>query len=145
VVDRSFPMLEESPKPDRLADKRLEGMFATLRAIHPATPDESAAYSKTLDQLDGVVETRARIVNAAGAAGPRAPVFILAIMAPAVLVVSTLPATHHRKSHGAILTALALLVSLTLALVVSLNFPFDGILPISDAPLRNFLAFRGAR
>ena len=32
VVDRSFPMLEESPKPDRLADKRLEGMFATTTA-----------------------------------------------------------------------------------------------------------------
>ena len=29
-------------------------------------------------------------------------------------------------------------MSLTLALVVSLNFPFDGILPISDEPLRNF-------
>jgi hypothetical protein len=145
VVDRSFPMLEESPKPDRLADKRLESMFATLRAIHPATPDESAAYSKTLDQLDGVVQTRARLVNAARETVPWPLVFMLAIMGLAVLVVSTLLDTQHRKSHVAILTALALLVSLTLALVVSLNFPFDGILPISDEPLRNFLVFRGAR
>ena len=145
VVDRSFPMLEESPKPDRLADKRLESMFATLRSIHPATPDESASYSKTLDQLDGVVQTRARLVNAARETVPWPLVFMLAIMGVAVLVVSTLLDTRHRKSHVAILTALALLVSLTLALVVSLNFPFDGILPISDAPLRNFLVFRGAR
>jgi cytochrome bd-type quinol oxidase subunit 2 len=92
-----------------------------------------------------VVETRARIVNAAGETVPWPLVFMLAIMGLAVLVVSTLLDTQHRKSHVAILTALALLVSLTLALVVSLNFPFDGILPISDAPLRNFLAFRGAR
>ena len=145
VVDRSFPMLEESPKPDRLADKRLESMFATLRAIHPDTPDTSAAYSKTLDQLDGVVQTRARLVNAARETVPWPLVFMLTIMGFAVLVVSTLLDTQHRKSHVAILTALALLVSLTLALVVSLNFPFDGILPISDAPLRNFLVFRGAR
>ena len=145
VVDRSFPKLEASAKPDRIGDARLEGMFATLRAIHPATPDESAAYSKTLDQLDGVVETRARLVNASGETVPWPLVFMLGIMGLAVLVVSTLLDTQHRKSHVAILTALALLVSLTLALVVSLNFPFDGILPISDAPLRHFLEFRAER
>jgi hypothetical protein len=145
VVDRSFPELAETPKPDRTADERLEGIFATLRAIHPATQDESAAYSKTLDQLDGVVETRARLVNASGETVPWPLVFMLAIMGFAVLVVSTLLDTQHRKSHVAILTALALLVSLTLALVVSLNFPFDGILPISDAPIRNFLTFRAER
>lgn len=145
VVDRGFPKLEESPEPDRIGDERLEDIFATLRAIHPATADESAAYSKTLDQLDGVVETRARLVNAAGETVPWPLVFMLAIMGFAVLVVSTLLDTQHRKAHVAILTSLALLVSLTLALVVSLNFPFDGILPISDAPLRHFLEFRAAR
>lgn len=145
VVDRGFPALEESPEPDRIGDERLEDIFATLRAIHPATADESAAYSKTLDQLDGVVETRARLVNAAGETVPWPLVFMLAIMGFAVLVVSTLLDTQHRKAHVAILTSLALLVSLTLALVVSLNFPFDGILPISDAPLRHFLEFRAAR
>jgi Protein of unknown function (DUF4239) len=145
VVDRGFPMLEESAKPDRVSDERLETIFSTLRATHPATPDESAAYSKTLDQLDGVVETRARLVNASGETVPWPLVFMLGIMGIAVLVVSTLLDTQHRKSHVAILTALALLVSLTLALVVSLNFPFDGILPISDDPLRHFLAFRADR
>jgi hypothetical protein len=114
VVDRSFPKLEESPKPDPLGDKRLEDIFAALRANHPAAPDESAAYSKSLDQLDGVVETRARLVNASGETVPWPLVFILDIMGLAVLI-------------------------------VSLNFPFSGILPISDAPLRNFLEFRVAR
>jgi hypothetical protein len=145
VVDRSFPMLAESPVPDRRADERLEEIFAKLRAIHPATSDESAAYSKTLDQLDGVVETRARLVNASRETVPWPLVIMLSIMGLAVLVVSTLLDTQHRKSHVAILTALALLVSLTLALVVSLNFPFDGILPISDAPIRQFLEFRADR
>ncbi|HMF83524.1 MAG TPA: hypothetical protein VKI01_09630 [Acidimicrobiia bacterium] len=145
VVDRGFPKLAESPKPDRIGDKRLEGIFATLRAIHPTSQDESAAYSKTLDQLDGVVATRERLVNASGETVPWPLVFMLAIMGLAVLVVSTLLDTQHRKAHVAILTALALLVSLTLALVVSLNFSFDGILPISDAPLRHFLAFRSER
>jgi hypothetical protein len=142
VVDRSFPELAETARPDRRGDEQLEQMFSTLRNIHPATPDESAAYSKTLDLLDGVVETRARLVNASGETVPWPLVFLLAIMGFSVIVVSTVLDTQHRAAHLLILTALALLVSLTLALVVSLNYPFDGILPISDEPLRNFLQFR---
>jgi hypothetical protein len=145
VVDRSFPELAETARPDRLGDMKLERMFSTLRAIHPATPDETAAYNKTLDLLDGVVETRARLVNASGETVPWPLVFMLAIMGLSVLVVSTVLDTQHRRAHLMILTALALLVSLTLALVVSLNYPFDGILPISDEPLRNFLQFSSVR
>src|SRR2546430_11229247 len=80
VVDRSFPTLAETARPGRIGDVKLEKMFSTLRNIHPATPDETAAYSKTLDLLDGVVETRARLVNASGETGPWPLVFMLAIM-----------------------------------------------------------------
>src|SRR5438552_2923162 len=145
VVDRSFPKLAETARPDKAGDVQLERMFTTLRTIHPATPDETTAYGKTLDLLDGVVETRARLVNASGETVPWPLVFMLALMGISVIIVSTVLDTQHRASHLLILTALALLVSLTLALVVSLNYPFDGILPISDEPLRNFLQFRAAR
>ncbi|HEY4396840.1 MAG TPA: DUF4239 domain-containing protein [Acidimicrobiia bacterium] len=145
VVDRSFPLLAETARPGRIGDIELERIFSTMRAIHPTTADETATYSKTLDLLDGVVETRARLVNASGETVPWPLVFMLGIMGLAVLVVSTVLDTQHRAAHVMILTALALLVSLTLALVLSLNFPFDGILPISDTPLRNFLEFRAAR
>jgi len=145
VVDRSFPKLAETARPDKAGDVQLERMFTTLRTIHPATPDETTAYGKTLDLLDGVVETRARLVNASGETVPWPLVFMLAIMGISVIVVSTVLDTQHRASHLLILTALALLVSLTLALVVSLNYPFHGILPISDEALRNFLQFRAAR
>src|SRR5262249_62097629 len=107
--------------------------------------DEAPAHSKRLDQSGGGVATRERIVTGSGEPVPWPFGFMLAIMGLAVLVVSTLLDTQHRKAHVAILTALALLVSLTPALVVSLNFSFDGILPISDAPLRHFLAFRSER
>ena len=142
---RELQQLAETARPDKAGDVQLERMFTTLRTIHPATPDETAAYSKTLDLLDGVVETRARLVNASGETVPWPLVFMLAIMGISVIVVSTVLDTQHRASHLLILTALALLVSLTLALVVSLNYPFDGILPISDEALRNFLQFRAAR
>jgi hypothetical protein len=144
-VDRSFPRLARERVPDRTADRRLEEIFVALREVRPDTPEENAAYSRTLDELDGVVETRARIVNAAGETVPWPLVALLAVMGITVVVVSNVLDTRHRPAHLLITSALALVVSLTLALVVSLNYPFDGILPISDEPIRSFLEFRANR
>lgn len=145
LVDDAFPALARTGNPEPVADQRLESMFRALRDIHPATPEETAAYSETLNRLDEVAETKARIVNSSGETVPWPLVALLAIMGMTVLVVSTVLDTRHRRGHLLILSALALLVSLTLALVVSLNFPFDGILPISDSPIVRFLEFPTAR
>src|SRR5215207_3758968 len=145
MVDHSFASLARTGTPDEFADRELEDIFRSMRGIRPTTTEESAAYSRTLDELDGVVETRARITNAAGETVPWPLVMLLAIMGVTVIVVSNVLDTRHRRSHLLITSALALVVSLTLALVVSLNYPFDGILPISDGPIRRFLEFRAVR
>jgi hypothetical protein len=145
TVDNGFPALARTGNPEPIADRRLEEMFRELVAVRPANPEESAAYAQTLERLDEVAETKARIVNAAGETIPWPLVILLTIMGITLLVVSSVLDTRHRRSHLLILSALGLLVSLTLALVVSLNYPFDGILPISDSPIRRFLEFRSAR
>jgi Protein of unknown function (DUF4239) len=145
VVDNAFPALADTGDPEPVTDQKLEQVFRALREVHPTVPEEDAAYAQTLERLDEVAETKARIVNSAGETIPWPFVALLAIMGIALLVVSTLLDTRHRRGHLLILSALALLVSLTLALVVSLNYPFDGILPISDSPIRRFLEFRAAR
>jgi hypothetical protein len=144
-VDDAFPALSRTGDPEPAADQALERMFRALRDVDPATPEESAAYTQALERLNEVAETKARIVNSAGETIPWPLVVLLAIMGATVLVVSTVLDTRHRRGHLLILSALALLVSLTLALVVSLNFPFDGILPISDAPIARFLEYRSVR
>jgi hypothetical protein len=145
TVVNGFPALAKTGDPEPIADRRLEQMFRALLAVNPASPQENAAYAQTLERLDEVAETKARIVNAAGETIPWPLVILLTIMGITLLVVSSVLDTRHRRSHLLILSALGLLVSLTLALVVSLNYPFDGILPISDSPLRRFLEFRFAR
>jgi hypothetical protein len=144
VVDHGFPELAQTGEPEALTNRKLDDMFGALRRIHPANPEENAAYTQTLERLDGVAETKARIVTSAGETVPWPLVVLLTIMGVSVLTVSTVLDTRHRRSHLLILSALALLVSLTLALVVSLNYPFDGILPISDTPIRQFLGLRAA-
>jgi Protein of unknown function (DUF4239) len=145
IADDAFPALARSARPEPIADQELEAIFRALNDVRPSTPQEGAAYSQSLERLDEVAETKAQIINASGETIPWPLVTLLAIMGVTLLVVSTLLDTRHRRGHLLILSALALLVSLTLALVVSLNYPFDGILPISDSPIRRFLEFRTAR
>jgi hypothetical protein len=145
LVDHSFAHLARTARPDERADRDVEQMFRALHAVRPTSGEQNADYNRTLDLLDGVVETRARIVGAAGETVPWPLVFLLAVMGAAVIVVSNVLDTRHRRSHLLITSALALVVSLTLALVVSLNYPFNGILPISDGPIHHFLQFRAER
>jgi Protein of unknown function (DUF4239) len=145
LIDEAFPALARTGEPEPVADRKLHELFQAVTGLHPATPEENAAFEQTLERLDEVAETKARIVNAAGETIPWPLVVLLTIMGITLLIVSNLLDTRHRWGHLLILSALALLVSLTLALVVSLNFPFDGILPISDSPIRHFLEVRVAR
>jgi Protein of unknown function (DUF4239) len=145
VVDHSFPEFARTGVPTDASDRRLQEIFRSLRGVRPDTPEENAAFARTLDELDSVVETRERIVNAGGETVPWPLVALLVVMGITVIVVGNLLDTRHRRSHLLITSSLALVVSLTLALVVSLNFPFDGILPISDGPIRQFLEFRSDR
>lgn len=62
-----------------------------------------------------------------------------------VMAVATLLDTRHPRSHLFILSALALVVWLTLALVVSIDYPFSGTIRVTDTPLREFVEFRAAR
>jgi hypothetical protein len=145
VVDDAFPALARTDRPENIADRELEAMFRTLHDVRPTSPQESAVYEQSLQRLDEVAETKAQIISASRETIPWPLVVLLAIMGVTLLVVSTVLDTRHRRGHLLILSALALLVSLTLALVVSLNYPYDGILPISDSPIRRFLEFRAAR
>ncbi len=145
LIDDAFPALARTGEPEPVADRKLRELFRATTDLRPATPQENAAFAQTLERLDEVAETKARIVNAAGETIPWPLVVLLTIMGITLLIVSNLLDTRHRRGHLLILSALALLVSLTLALVVSLNFPFDGILPISDSPIRHFLEVRVAR
>ena len=62
-----------------------------------------------------------------------------------VMAVATLLDTRHRRSHLFILSALGLVIWLTLALVITLDYPFSGLIRVTDEPIRQFISFRAAR
>ncbi|MCJ7672155.1 MAG: hypothetical protein MUP67_08920 [Acidimicrobiia bacterium] len=70
---------------------------------------------------------------------------LLVVIGMTVMAIATVLDTRHRRSHLFILSALALVIWLTLALVVSMTYPFTGPIAVTDSPVREFVEARAAR
>jgi hypothetical protein len=145
VVEKGLPHLEADDTPDPATDQAIEDLFAAVQATEPTTESERVAYESTVHSLDEIVATRAEIVDSSGASIPTALFWMLVVIGFTVMSVSTLLDTRHRRSHLFMLSSLALVIWITLALVVSMDYPFGGIIRVSDGPIREFIEFRGAR
>ena len=145
VIDRGIPRLEASDDPDREADRQLEELFRTVQRLEPTTEAERAAYTASIRALDNVVATRAKLLDAARPTIPDELIFLLIAIGLVVMAVATLLDTQHRGSHLFILSALALVIWLTIALVISMDYPFSGLIRVTDSPIREFVHFRAAR
>jgi hypothetical protein len=145
VLHRGIPRLQDSGKPDEHTDDELEVLFRVVQAVEPKNQSDQAAYDATVRALDGIVATRAELLDSARATVPDTLLALLFVIGLIVMGLATLLDTQHRGSHLVILSALALVIWLTLALVVSLDFAFDGVIRVSDQPLRDFVEFRAAR
>lgn len=145
VVRRGIPRLGETSDPDLRTDERLERVFRTVQRFEPRTNSQVAAYDATVRALDDVVATRAKLLDSARPTIPDALIVLLVFIGLVVMAVATLLDTQHRGSHLFILSALALVIWLTLALVLSMNYPFSGLIRVTDAPIQDFVEFRAAR
>jgi uncharacterized membrane protein len=145
VVTTGLPLLEHAAEPDIATDHAVERIYRVIRQIEPSGAAEQQAYDAIARSLDDVVSTRAQLINSARASLPTALFWMLVAIGVTVMSVATLLDTQHRSSHLFILSALALVIWLTLALVVSMDYPFGGIIRVTDRPIREFIQFRAAR
>jgi hypothetical protein len=145
VVRFALPQLEDSATPNAKADRALQRVYDTVQGVEPQGEAQRTAYDATVGALDDVTRTKARIVDSARPTVPTALFWMLFVVGIVVMSVATLLDTRHRRSHLFILSALAVVVWLTLALVASLDYPFDGIIKVSDAPIREFIQLGAAR
>ena len=141
----TIPHLGDEASPDPKTDRKLEDLFAAVQGIEPTTQSQKTAYDAMISSLDSVVRSRSNLVGAAKSTVPLTLLVLLFVIALTVMAVAAMLDTQHHRSHVMLLSALALVVWLTLALVVSLDYPFNGIIKVSDAPVREFVQFRSAR
>jgi hypothetical protein len=145
VVASGFPLLEHAAEPDPQSDKAIERLYRVVGHISPSGPQQQEAYDSIAHNLNDVVSTRAQLINSARASLPTALFWLLVTIGVTVMSVATLLDTRHRSSHLFMLSALALVIWLTLALVVSMDYPFSGVIRVTDGPIREFIQFRAAR
>jgi hypothetical protein len=145
VVRRGIPRLEDTEQPDLPTDEALEKLFRTVQRYEPKSDAERAAYDNLVRALDGIVATRAQLLDSARATVPTTLLILLVVIGLVVMAVATLLDTRHRSSHLFMLSALALVIWLTIALVITLDYPFSGLIRVTDEPLKEFIAFRAAR
>jgi hypothetical protein len=141
----TVPHLGNEATPDARTDRAVEDLFHAVQGIEPTSQSQRSAYNAMLSSLDSVVHTRSALVSAARSTVPETLIVILFVIGLTVMAVAAPLDTRHHRSHVLLLSALALVVSMTIALVVTLDYPFNGIIRVSDAPVRAFVQFRSAR
>jgi hypothetical protein len=141
----TIPHLGEEASPDATTDRALESLFHAIQGVEPSTQSERAAYDAMLSSVDSIVHTRSELVSAAKSTVPLTLLVLLFVIGLMVMAVAAQLDTRHHRSHVLLMSALALVVWMTLALVVSLDYPFNGVIRVSDAPVREFVQFRSAR
>jgi hypothetical protein len=138
-VRRGIPRLEEDAEPDPATTRELHDLFRAVESVEPTTPSETAAYESIASALTAVEGSREQLLSSARATVPPALVWLLVFIGLVVMSIATMLDTRHRRSHLAILSALALVIWLTIALVLSMDYPFSGVIRVTADPMREFL------
>ena len=93
-----------------------------------------------------MVATKAELIAAARPAVPATLIWMLFGVGVGVgvgfgvMAIATMLDTKHQRSHLFMVSTLGIVIWVTFALVVSLDYPFGGIIRVSDEPIRFFLA-----
>ncbi len=135
VVCDEFPYLADHQGPATPTRLALQKLFETA-ALAPPDAQSSAFYTSTVNELAQIATARRARINAATSPIPDLLLVVILVTSLALVAVASVLDTQHRRWHLVLTTALTILVSLNLALIVTLNRPFDGAATISDAPLR---------
>jgi hypothetical protein len=140
VVRVGLNQIEHTARPSVAASRSFQHIFAVVNAIEPTAESDKAAYQQILVALTAIVQSRENLVNSAHASISISLFVILVLLAAAILAVATLMDTQHRRSHLLILGALALGISMTLALVAAFDYPYRGFIRIDETPIRTFIS-----
>jgi hypothetical protein len=145
VARVGLPEIERTGKVSPQTDAIFEGIYHVVSGIEPRTESARAAYQQILAALSQLAQEKSNLTSSAHATIPLPLFVILALLAAAIIAVGTMMDTRHRGSHLFILGALALGLSMTLALVAALDYPYRGFIRIDASPITTFVSNRAAR
>src|SRR5262245_38382431 len=145
MLRRTWP--EESPEPDRTEGRsategRYEGLFENIQALAPKTDAQRAWQALALKTATDIAQARWLLFAQKGSAIPTAFLAVMVCWLSLILASFSLFAPPNATVFITLLIC-ALAVSSAVFLVLELDRPFNGMIQISSAPLRNALAQLG--
>ncbi len=142
MVRVGLPEVEAHAAPSLRTDQAFEQIFTVVNAINPQTTSDIAAYDQILTALGNIAQSRVNIVDSAHASIPTPLIAILSVLVLVILAVAVLMDTRHRRAHLFIVSMLALALSMTLALVAALDYPYRGFIRINGGSISSFVNHR---
>jgi hypothetical protein len=135
VVCDEIPYLETHEGPSVATRRALVELNATVARAQPSVTNP-VFYESTVKGLYDLAQARRGRINSAASPLPELLLIVVAITSLALIAAVSALDTQHRGWHIVITVALTFIVALNLALVISLDRPFNGAAKVSDAPLR---------
>lgn len=139
VLADDWSSMAHERKPDARTTAAFHHLFATVQAVRVEGRDEPAFYQEAVARLNDVAGARRARLDAARGTTPT-PLYVLLIAGGVgVVLVAAVLDSRNRRAHLAIVSLVAVIIGLNLALVVSFDHPFSGSVHVTKEPIQEML------
>jgi tryptophan-rich sensory protein len=140
IVRSEWPRMSRFHRESREADVALDRVWAAFREIKPRTASDSAFYEQAITALHTASELRRERIAASGTRVP-ATLWVVLIMGAAISIAFTyFFGVKSLRTQVLLISSLAALVGLVLAVILSLDLPFTGGMAVEPDAMKNALA-----
>ncbi|HEY6886193.1 MAG TPA: DUF4239 domain-containing protein [Solirubrobacter sp.] len=126
LVDREWDQMAKVHEQDPEADRALHAVWQAFRALEPRTKSDEAFYDEAVSSLDDATELRRERIATSGRELPQAMWGVLLIGAIISVGFTYFFGVSSFAAQALMVAALAALVGLVLALIMTLDLPFTG-------------------
>jgi hypothetical protein len=135
--DESSPEAQEDP-----VISEGHALFSSIHKLTPQDEEQRALKDEAVDTVNDIARTRWLLVAQADSSIPK-PLLTLVIVWLAIIFLSVGLFAPTNRIVVVTMIIVSLLVSSALFLILELDRPFDGVIQISSAPLRNAFSNHG--
>jgi hypothetical protein len=140
VVDSEWPQMAKHHRESRGADQAMNAIWVSFRAIEPRTRSDEAFYDDAVSSLHDVSELRRARIADSGAELVGVLWAVLLLGGIICVAFTYFFGVSSFAAQALMVSALAALVGLVLAVIVSLDLPFTGNVAVTPQAMRNALA-----
>jgi hypothetical protein len=140
VVDDEWPQMSSGHRESRRTDDAMNAIWTAFRAIEPRTHADAAFYDAAVDSLHDISEIRRARIATSGKE-LLTPMWAVLIVGGVISVAFTyFFGVRSFAAQALMVSALAALIGLVLALILSLDLPFTGGIGVGPDRMRGAIA-----